>query len=236
MFGGARFGVPAARGVGPGAFTLVELVVVLGVVFILLGLMLPALGEGISRGRMARDMLLLRQSAMVVDAYTTDYGGVFPLWGEYAYPWIAAAGWTKPLLADGYLDSVRQVDPEINEEETNFRMGMTVAAVFDWKLMRPGHTVPSEEAHWSPVRTAEVFFPSAKGLLFVGNNGLDPSHPDARSYCCTIPWVFPVAMMDASIETGTYLDFNGGEMPRVENNIGVPVKSTWFGVRGLDRR
>jgi len=219
-----------------GAFSLVELVVVLGVVMIVFGIVLPALAGTYSRGRLTRDMLMLRQTTAVVMQYAADFDEVYPLWGEYASPWIAAMGWPKPLLAHGYFGSILEIDPQVNEAETNFRIAMSMSAVYDWRLMRPGYTVPVSQAHWSPVRTDQVFFPSAKGLLFVASNGIDPPDQTARAFCCAELWEFPVAMADASVTTGDYIEFNGGQPLWEENGIGVPVDTTWLGVHGLDRR
>jgi len=218
------------------AFSLVELVVVIGLVMILIGLSIPALAGSYSRAHLTKDMVMLRQTAAVVTQYAADFSEVYPLWGEYESPVVAAQGWPKPMLAGEYFGSLREIDPKVNEEETNFRVVMTMSAVYDWRLMRPGHTVPGSDAHWSPVRTDEVFFPSGKGLMFIESNGIDPPDQSARSFCCTDLWRFPVAMADGSVTTGNYIEFNGGQPVWEENGIGVPVWTTWLGVHGLDRK
>lgn len=217
---------------------MIELVVVLGLVMVCLGLLMPALAGAMSQSKMTRDMVLVRQSAMTTEAYCADFAGVFPLWGEHRSPWVATQGWPKPMIAAGYFRDIREIDPDVNEEETNFRMAMTMCVIYDWKLMRPGHTVPMEDSRWTPVRADEVSFPSAKGLLFVMHNGVTGKlpNPHARSYCCTDLWEFPVAMADSSVTTGTYLEFNGNKPLWEENGIGVPIDRTWLGVRGIDRR
>ncbi|MFG0241397.1 MAG: hypothetical protein ACF8R9_01290 [Phycisphaerales bacterium JB054] len=179
---------------------------------------------------------MLRQTATVVTQYAADFGEVYPLWGEYESPLFASQGWAKPMLAGGYFGSLLEIDPRVNEAETNFRVAMTMSAVYDWRLMRPGHTVPSSDAHWSPVRTDEVLFPSGKGLMFIESNGIDPPDPKAQAFCCGGLWEFPVAMADGSVTSGNYIEFNGGQPVWEENGIGVPVWTTWLGVHGLDRK
>ena len=139
------------------------------------------------------------------------------------------------MIAAGYYDSIKEVDPKINDEETNFRVDMSMCAIYDWKLMRPGHTVPKTETVSSPVYTREVLFPSSKGLLSISSNGLDVNDPHARFFCCVDPWAVPVCMVDGSVDVGTVLYFNHGEPLWEENHIGIPVQATWYGVHGLDR-
>jgi hypothetical protein len=54
-------------------------------------------------------------------------------------------------------------------------------------------------------------------------------------WCCTYLWEFPVAMADGSATSDTYIGFNSGKPLYLENEIGKPVFTTWFGCRGRDR-
>lgn len=68
----------------PGAFTLVELLVVVGIIAVLAGLLLPVLSSSRAASRQASCANNLRQLWMATELYTGRYDGWFP----------PAAGWT----------------------------------------------------------------------------------------------------------------------------------------------
>lgn len=217
-----------------GAFSLVELVVCLGIIMILIGLMIPSLAGVFSRSRLTREMVILRQHAIAIDAYASDSAGVYPLASDN--PWYSADAWWKPLIEAGHYRSVSDVDPVSQPLGPRTSYIMSLAMVYDYSKMRPGETVPMGEAFAAPVRQDLVLFPSAKGLIFrYYDKSPEPSEGGIQ-FCCVVPWQFPVALAaDGAALSGTYLDFNGGLPPYVENQIGMPVYSTWFGCRGRDR-
>jgi type II secretory pathway pseudopilin PulG len=216
-----------------GAFTLVELVVCLGIVMILVGLLIPSLAGVYSRGRLTRELVVLHQHAVAIDAYTADFAGIYPLSSEK--PFWAAADWWKPLIAAGHYQSLGEVDPVSVRLDLPVSYWMSQAMVQDPATMRPGETVPFEEAVSSPIRHDQVFYPSAKGLVFkYYDRHWNPSE-GGMQWCCTSLWEFPVAMADGSATSGTYIGFNGGRPLYLENEIGRPVATTWFGCRGRDR-
>jgi prepilin-type N-terminal cleavage/methylation domain-containing protein/prepilin-type processing-associated H-X9-DG protein len=61
------------------AFTLVELLVVIGIIAILAGLLLPALEKSIQTGYAAQCMSNLKQLGLAIDMYANDYGDCYPL-------------------------------------------------------------------------------------------------------------------------------------------------------------
>ena len=66
------------RGLGRGAFSLVELLIVIGLLGVLIALMIPALGKARESARRAMCASNLRQLHMASLAYATDNRGYFP--------------------------------------------------------------------------------------------------------------------------------------------------------------
>jgi type II secretory pathway pseudopilin PulG len=230
----AKLQVPSGRRFARAGFSLVELVVCLGIIMILVGLLLPSIAGIHSRGRLAREMVVLHQHAAAIDAYTADFEGVYPLSSKN--PFWAAQAWWKSLIAAGHYQSVGEVDPTSLRLDLPVSYWMSQAMVQDPATMRPGETVPIEEAVSSPIRHDQVYYPSAKGLVFrFYDRHWNPSEGGVQ-WCCTALWEFPVAMADGSATSGTYIDFNGGNPLYLENEMGRPVATTWFGCRGRDRR
>lgn len=87
-----------------GAFTLIELMVVLAVIVILLSLLLPGLGKAREAGRRISCASSLKQLATVNASYMSDNGGWYPCYvastGKYTAGWwcylFTDAGYTKP--------------------------------------------------------------------------------------------------------------------------------------------
>ncbi|MCW5776692.1 MAG: type II secretion system protein [Phycisphaeraceae bacterium] len=223
----------ASRAVRTRGFSLVELMVVIGIVAILVGMMMPALAGSISQSRLTRDMSLLRSHAATIAIYCNDRDGFFPL--AHDDPWIAAQTWAEPLLDGGYFGTKHETDPDVLRRGKHPSIAMSMCMVYDAALMRPGHTVPVEQQRTTPVRDTQVLFPSLKGLVFKVHNGSPIPGEGGSQFCCFELWRFPAAMSDGSSTAGTYLDFHSGLPPYVENEIGMPVYSTWYGVRGMDR-
>ena len=222
------------------AFSLVELVVVLGVVMILVSFLFPGLAGALSQGKLTRDLALMRSHAASIAMYAAEFDDIYPFWGEYSNPTIAAQGWYLPMLEAKYFSSVQEVAPGIQEGFPYETAAMSKCMVYDWKLMRPGYTVPSEEQVAVPVPTRMVAYPSLKGLVFRLSSGpvfdgQTGMQNDVDVFCCGDLWIFPVAMADGSAEAGDYLQFNNGKPVAEEHGIGIPVDTTWFGVSGIDR-
>jgi prepilin-type N-terminal cleavage/methylation domain-containing protein/prepilin-type processing-associated H-X9-DG protein len=60
------------------AFTLVEMLVVIAIIGILAGLLLPVLGRARDKARTAQCVSNLKQIALAIDMYASDYGESFP--------------------------------------------------------------------------------------------------------------------------------------------------------------
>lgn len=223
------------------AFTIIELYVALGIMMILLGMILPALGGAYSTAKLSRDMIRLRDNSTMVALYTQDHQDIYPFPNIDSDPRTVALRWGMPMVAGGYFKNITEIDDRSDEHGIGYSIYMSAAMVYDWKLMRPGHTVTLDEAVPVPVRSSSVTFPSLKGLLFRGENRYHdtlngrPIPDDYYAYCCVDLWEFPVANADTSIIKGHWKFFNGGRPLHEENEMGTPVMTTWFGVKGQDR-
>ncbi len=217
-------------------FTIVELMVVLGIMMVLLGLLLPSLGGALSAAKLSKEMIRLRDHATMITVYCGDYNDTYPFIG--GTPLTAGQYWARAMLAGEYYASLPELDERSDHIGHGYSTLMSAAMTYDWRLMRPGHTVPHEQARAIPVKAAAVEFPSLKGLVFRGENEpTPPSLPAAgyHGYCCGELWEFPVANADASLVVGHWKFFNGNRPLHEENLMGIPVMTTWLGIRGIDR-
>ena len=220
-------------------FSMIELMVSIGILSILAGLLLPSLSGSLSRAKLTRDLVRMRDAANMIGLYTSDYRDVYPLTqttGVYAI----GKRWLRPMIAGGYYNDIREIDDYSDEAGSDPSILMSAAMAYDWRKMVPGQTVPGNVQHPTPVRTHEVLFPSIKGLVFRAMSAGPPESlrfpVEIEMFCCAGElWEFPVANADTSVLSGHRDFFNGGRSLHLENDIGMPVLSTWSGVRGVDR-
>ncbi|MCW5763664.1 MAG: type II secretion system protein [Phycisphaeraceae bacterium] len=215
-------------------FSLIELVVVIGIVMILIGLMAPSLGRAMSQAKLTRDVALVRQHAATIAMYAGDYKEAHPYpYDLTGHLYRVAGDWALPMIESGHFENVAEVDPYTLDGRL-FSYMMSIAMVYNADEMRPGYVPLAIHQKSNTTRAFQVLFPSSKGLLVRESNGLAPSE-GGTGFCCAWPWIAPIAFSDGSAGSGTYVDFNE-EMPLLlDEGIGMPVISTWFGVRGRDR-
>ncbi len=214
---------------------MMELVVVIGIIMILVGLMAPSLGRVTSQAKLTRDISLIRQHSATVSMYAADFADTYPYpYNFTGHLYRVAGDWALPMIASGHFENVASVDPDVLNGRS-FSYMMSIAMVYNPDEMRPGHVPRTGVQTSRPTRQFQVLFPSLKGLIVRENNGLNPSEGLAMGFCCEGPWISPVAFSDGSSTSGTYRDFQGGLPLLIDQGIGIPIISTWFGVRGIDR-
>ncbi len=219
------------------AFTLVELLMVIGIVVMLMSLALPQMGAAREQARLTRRLAQIRQNAALIDLYCAQAQDVYPLHEESA--WWSKRRWYRCLMNAGLIEGY---DPlkEASGPASNL-FNLSLAMVYDPAYMRRGHTRQAtqetlDKLPSDPVRRHDVLFPSSKGLLYQEIRNLDLHQIEYNFWCCVREAPLgPVAFADASAALGKWWDFLPDGPLDTENWIGFPVLSTWNGCQGRDR-
>jgi hypothetical protein len=97
------------------AFSLVELLVTIGVVGALLALLLPALGGAKREANVTAELATQRQAELILNAYLIDHNGEYPYWGEpgtfyaplhWGPEFVSEQHWDQPLHWGLYLHTL----------------------------------------------------------------------------------------------------------------------------------
>jgi prepilin-type N-terminal cleavage/methylation domain-containing protein len=176
-----------------GGFTLVELLVTLGVIAIILSISLPALVRARDVGVETSELSLNRQSGMTIAAYTNDHAGEFPYWGvrgtdlaplrfhdgprkgefvsdEYGWHWHHVRHWAYFVMGEGY-DARSAIVAWFGDESTNNAHGLFPPRA--WDALSPT-TVAAPTYFDAPLGDASLFggqrihmvsYPAKKGIL-----------------------------------------------------------------------
>lgn len=224
--------LPGSGAARPSGFSIVEVIVCIGIVGLLVGLALPPLAHARDRARATALLAVLRQNSVLITAYANEWRDTYPIFNEDLS--TSSMSWFEPLKAAGIIQNAEEIDREGIRLRGSVLYALSFAMMYDPALMRPGSTVPLHVARTRPVRQSQVLYPSAKGLMwqYIATTGR------VRNvfWCCGAPWpTGPVTFADASGLVASAPDFAPGGIIRIENSIGAPIASTWNGYLGRDR-
>lgn len=227
---GSRTGGRGVSGARAG-FSLIELVIVIGTVMILIGLLMPALASAREQAVRTRNLAAIRSDMQLLTQYAADNGELYPV--GWTNPVFASIVWYLPLVEAGYMDSVHDVGVLHRESEQSL-VAMTFTAFEDATVFVPGANRDAETESVVAQRASDVLFPSDKGILWQFYS--DARSVDEPHWCClpTAP-LLPFAFADGSAVIATYLQFVVDPAPVMALQVGIPVQSTWQGLRGRDR-
>jgi hypothetical protein len=212
-------------------FSLIELVVTVGIVMVLLGLALPSLGRARAGARLSQGGVTLRQNHWAVIAYGNDYREVYPIADPFIGP--CSLRWWIPLVSGGYLGSERKADP-LGVDVLGFvTYALSFCMVYPASEMQRGRVVPIDRARSSPVRISQVAFPSRKGTMYQWHP-LVTQDPVVFWCCGPDPPPGPV-FADGSVIAARWTDLLFAPDGYMEYWCGAPVASTWNGYLGVDR-
>lgn len=218
---------PRSRG-----FTLIEVVMVIGVVMVLIALITPTIGRTMETARDARRAAALSGGVKIISMYAGQFKDVAPIAvnGAEENRWR----WAQAVIDAGLADGWKDLDPEFTDHEQIVRHFLNRAFFDRVEDMTPGQTEPETWAQCDAVRLASVQFPDR--LVQLAQSWKATSN---MPWCCfthvrTYP--APVAFADGHVETGFWTDFIPPESDLyVENNVGWPSFSTWYSYRGRSK-
>lgn len=99
-------------------FTMIELVVVIGIVLILIGLILPSINKSMTNARRTRSLVQCRQNMTLISAYANDYKDVYPLASSNIS--LAQRNWYQSVITWGGAKAVADLDHHAGDNGSNY--------------------------------------------------------------------------------------------------------------------
>lgn len=233
----------------PGAFSLVELLVVLAVVAVLVAIAIPALRSARDRARLAVGLSNQRQALAAIFAYGQDFREGLPFLGTPGRPdepvklgeialsssyFTANSRFWPSLLAGTYVTQNAIFSPVRMGLDNDPRIVSGLLALAHGSAAAPEYwraDEPVREAHFRGARFAEIDSPEAKGLL------LDLGRGVFSSSGTKAPWI-AVGWADGAAATRPCVLDENDPLIVVKPGYGAiawPVLSTRDGLAGRDR-
>ncbi|MDX2017237.1 MAG: type II secretion system protein [Planctomycetota bacterium] len=216
-------------------FTILELTMCIGIIALLVSLALPSLARSRVEARRLVELSRVRSASALLAQYAGDHREVFPQDAATPQAVPQQLRYALALKRAGLVNDVREIDgPEVARVNGTLHILMTVAFASAPSRMEPGSVVHQETSPASDVRLGDVLFPSAKGALLWA---WDRDRViELSPWCCVLP-ASPgaVAFADSSAAFRRWTDGLDGQPLIVEQWVGYPVLTTWYGSRGRDR-
>lgn len=243
------------------AFTIIELMAVIGIVAVLLAILLPALSGARESAKLNTHRANMRECLNTITLYSENYGSSFPFMGVVGHPeqgveefndlqpsgsgmsynatyfsanqfhWptvVQRAGFDIATIAEPEPDRRQyMLDRYHNPELLGSAYQLTHATVATPDYWNIGTTPFFEPYYFKPLRTHQVRYPSAKGMLLAMRLGVynDTDNEEKN-------WVL-VGMGDNSVAKRKDPDYDG--IPhRPFGALPFPILSTKGGLDGRD--
>jgi prepilin-type N-terminal cleavage/methylation domain-containing protein/prepilin-type processing-associated H-X9-DG protein len=189
------------RGGGRPAFTLVELLVVIGIIATLIGILLPALNRARESARQAKCLNNMRQIAVATVMFASENKGLMPARGGSGVvkrnpngSFVNVAGTDTAGLQSpwDWIAWQRKIDPVTGATSTGADQNITYSGLARFMNIKPRYHTTSQEANQFG-GTAEEIFRCPSDNLLNRPNALDNGQKAYRySYSMNLYYLNPI--------------------------------------------